>query len=110
MTAAVAVRLVQMHSRTRELLDYLESQRAVLRDAFEAVPPALRDRPPAPDRWSTAGVVEHLAILEQRIAGMFIAKIAAGAPKASRRKRRSIRFSRWRDDHWSARAHLQHRS
>jgi hypothetical protein len=66
-----------MHSRTRELLDYLESQRAVLRDAFEAVPPALRDRPPAPERWSAAGVVEHLAILEERIAGMFIAKIAA---------------------------------
>jgi hypothetical protein len=53
-----------MHTRTRELLDYLELQRAVLRGACESVPPALRDRPHAPDRWSAAGVVEHLAILE----------------------------------------------
>jgi hypothetical protein len=66
-----------MHPRVRELLDYLDSQRAVLREAFESVPPDLRDRTPAPGRWSAAGVVEHLATLEQRIAAMFAAKIAA---------------------------------
>jgi hypothetical protein len=66
-----------MHPRIRELKDYLDAQRTVLRDAFEAVPPQLRDQPPAPGRWSAAGVVEHLAILERRIAGLIAAKIAA---------------------------------
>jgi len=66
-----------MHPRTRELLDYLDAQRAVLRDAFDVLPPSQRDEAPAPDRWSAAGNVEHLAIVEQRLAGILTAKIAA---------------------------------
>jgi hypothetical protein len=50
-----------MHPRTRELLEYLDAQRAVLRDAFDAVPPELQNTAPAPDRWSAAANVEHLA-------------------------------------------------
>ena len=66
-----------MHPRIRELSEYLDAQRAVLREAFEGVPAALRDQAPAPGRWSAAGVVEHLALVEQRIAGVLLAKITA---------------------------------
>ena len=57
-----------MHPRTRELHDYLDAQRTVLRDAFEALPASIRDVPPGADQWSAAGIVEHLAIVERRIA------------------------------------------
>ena len=66
-----------MHARTRELLDYLDAQRAGLRDAFEAVPSTLRDVAPGSGRWSAAGIVEHLAIVELRVAAILTAKIAA---------------------------------
>ena len=66
-----------MHPRIRELLDHLDRERAVLRAAFEAVPPELRDRAPGPGRWSAAGIVEHLAIVEQRVAGALAEKMAA---------------------------------
>jgi hypothetical protein len=65
-----------MHPRTTELLAYLDTQRAGLREAFERVPRDQRDRKPAPDRWSAANVVEHLAIVEGRIAGRFAGLIA----------------------------------
>jgi hypothetical protein len=64
-----------MHSITRELLAYLDEQRSVLRSAFESVPPELRDRAPAPERWSAANVVEHLAIVETRIHGLLTERI-----------------------------------
>jgi hypothetical protein len=57
-----------MHPRTTELLAYLEAQRAELRAAFDAIPPAARDRPRAPELWSAAAIVEHLAIVGERIA------------------------------------------
>jgi hypothetical protein len=69
-----------MHERTRELLDYLERQRAVLRAAFDAVPSAMRDRPPAPGQWSAAGCVEHLAMVEQLIAKRLTANVASAQP------------------------------
>lgn len=53
-----------LHPRTKELLDYLDSQRDALRIAFEKVPPALKDQVPAPGCWSAAGVIEHLAMVE----------------------------------------------
>ncbi len=65
-----------MHERTRELLDYLERQRAVLRATFEAVPPELRNQAPAPGRWSAAGCVEHLSIVERLIAGRLTKNVA----------------------------------
>src|SRR5262245_425041 len=56
-----------MHSMTRELLAYLDEQRSVLKSAFESIPVEMRDRPPAPERWSAANIVEHLAIVEARV-------------------------------------------
>jgi DinB superfamily len=66
-----------MHPRTRELMDHLDSQRAILRAAFDAVPAGARDRPPAPDRWSPAEIVEHLALVEQRVGSALAARIAS---------------------------------
>ena len=88
LSPATGYKIAFMHPRTRELLDDLDAQRAVLRDAFTAVPLSRRDTPPAPNRWSAAGIVEHLAIIEQRLAGLLSAKIAAAraeglAPESS---------------------------
>jgi hypothetical protein len=67
-----------MHSITRELLAYLDEQRSVLKSAFESVPVDLRERPPAPDRWSAANIVEHLSIVEARISKVLSERIDEG--------------------------------
>lgn len=41
------------------------------------MPPALRQVKPAPDRWSVAEVLEHLAIVETRIGAMVARDVAA---------------------------------
>jgi hypothetical protein len=58
------------HARTRELLDHVGRNRDLLRDALGEVPPDLRERKPAPDRWSAAEVLEHLAIVEASVAAL----------------------------------------
>jgi hypothetical protein len=70
-----------MHTRIVELLGYLETQRAELRAAFDAVPSAARERPQAPGLWSPAGIVEHLAIVGERV-GQRLSK-AIGEARAS---------------------------
>jgi hypothetical protein len=69
-----------VHPHVRELLAYLDAQRALLRAAFDAVPAGARDRSPAPGEWSVSGVIEHLALVEQRVAGFMSPLI--GAAKA----------------------------
>lgn len=64
------------HIRTRELLEYLDEQRALLRTAFDAVPVQLREREPEAGRWSTAANVEHLAIVEARVSARLSALIS----------------------------------
>ncbi|MEO8069779.1 MAG: DinB family protein [Acidobacteriota bacterium] len=66
-----------MHPRTEELIRHLEDTRAVLRAALEDVPAVLRDTRPAPDRWSVAEVVEHLVLIETRVAAMFTGAVEA---------------------------------
>jgi hypothetical protein len=75
-----------MNSITRELLAYLDEQRAVLKSAFDAVPAELRAQAPAPERWSAVNVVEHLAIVEARVAKLLTQRIdeaRAGLPPAA---------------------------
>ena len=67
-----------MHSTTDELLAYLERNRAALQAAVDSVPPERRQTRPAPDRWSTAEILEHLAIVEKRVAGRLADALAAG--------------------------------
>jgi hypothetical protein len=57
-----------MHARLEEVLNYLDTQRAGLAAAVELVPPALREQSPKADRWSVAQVLEHLVMVEKRIA------------------------------------------
>lgn len=64
------------HPRVQELLDELTHRRAELREAVDTIAPELRDRRPAPDRWSVAEVLEHLAIVETRVVDRLAAKLA----------------------------------
>ncbi len=59
--------LSNMHPRIAQLLDYIDRQADALRAEFEAIPPERRSIRPAPDRWSPAEVVHHVAIVEQRL-------------------------------------------
>ena len=64
-----------MHPRTKELLDYLQDTRKTLRSAVDDVAPALRDEMPPRGGWSVANVLEHLAIVEKRVAMRIAASI-----------------------------------
>lgn len=65
-----------MHPRLEALFEGLEVHRTALTEAVEAVPPARREERPAPDRWSVAEILDHLAITEHRIARLLTKKIA----------------------------------
>src|SRR6185295_13576017 len=58
---------LNMHPRIEEVINYLDGERAALRDAVERVPAELRDKQPGSDRWSVAQVLEHLGIIEKRV-------------------------------------------
>ena len=68
----------QLHPRIKEVHDYLVSANMHLHDAVEPIPVELRDTPPGPDRWSVAHVLEHLAIVETRIAQLIVKRTAEG--------------------------------
>jgi hypothetical protein len=57
-----------MHSHLTEVLALMDASRDAVRAAVESVPAALRARRPAPDRWSVADNLEHLALVETRFA------------------------------------------
>jgi len=57
---------MNMSSPLRTLSAALAADRATLLAAVERVPVSLRSRKPAPDCWSVADVLEHLAIVESR--------------------------------------------
>lgn len=57
-----------MHPRIEEVMNYMDRERASLSDAVARVPPGLRDTPPGGDRWSVAQILQHLGIIERRVA------------------------------------------
>jgi hypothetical protein len=65
-----------MHPRIQETLDYLDSERAALREAVDQVPPRLRERQPGPDRWSVAQVLQHLTLIEVGVAKLVAKRLA----------------------------------
>jgi hypothetical protein len=65
-----------MHPRTEELLQHLEASRGILSAAVDAIPAALRETRPAPDRWSVANVLEHLARVEEQITRLLAKRLA----------------------------------
>lgn len=66
-----------MHSRIQEVLEYLDTTRSDLGKAVEAVSAERREERPGPNRWSVAEVLEHLNIIEGRVAQMMAGRIAA---------------------------------
>ncbi len=81
-------RVTPVHPRTTELLRHLDVQHERLRNAVESIPREQRETKPNPQRWSVAEVIEHLSIVESRIARVFDAKLAeartAGAVREER--------------------------
>lgn len=65
-----------MHPALTEILARLDRARANLREAVDRVPAPLRDQASAPDRWSVAGVLEHLALVDERFTTIIGGKIA----------------------------------
>ena len=68
-----------MHPRTEEILRHLDVNRVVLRAAVDAVPVALRETRPAPDRWSVAEVLEHLGRVEEGLTRLLSLRLAEQA-------------------------------
>jgi hypothetical protein len=75
-----------MHARTRELLEFLDAERQRLRTVVDAVPADRREEPPAPGRWSAAGIIEHLAIVETRVGERLAPAIADARAKGAPRE------------------------
>jgi len=57
-----------MHPRTEEVLNYLDVKRQELRAAIDLVPAPSRDTQPDAGRWSVAQVLDHLAMIDRRVA------------------------------------------
>jgi hypothetical protein len=55
-----------VHLISVQLLHQLEQSRLALRIALDAVPESQHENRPAPERWSVAEVLEHLALVERR--------------------------------------------
>jgi hypothetical protein len=66
-----------MHTRILEILDCLDSELTNLRSAVERVPAERRGERPAPDRWSVAEVLEHLAVVERSVLKACARQLAA---------------------------------
>lgn len=60
-----------MNSRLSELLTYVDHQYEALAAAVASIPADRRNDSPAPGRWSTAEVIEHLSVVEARLAKGF---------------------------------------
>jgi len=67
-----------MHPRSEEVLNYLDSQRKDLRAAVDQVPAELRNQSPGADRWSVAQVLDHLTMIDNRVAAGVRKWIAEG--------------------------------
>src|ERR1043166_7090496 len=74
-----------MHPRIKEALDFLDQNHAAFHETVAAIAPASRETRPAENRWSVAEIVQHLALIESRLAGLLGAKLTeaqrAGLPK-----------------------------
>lgn len=64
-----------MHPRLEELDRYLTGTRDELRRAVNSVPERDHAVPPRTGGWSVIGVLEHLAIVESRIATVIAARV-----------------------------------
>ena len=65
-----------MHPHITDVFSKLDEARDELSAAVETVPESLRSERPADNRWSVAEVLEHVALVEQRFAGVIVDAIA----------------------------------
>jgi hypothetical protein len=70
-----------MHERIQELVDHIAAHRREVYAAVAKVPAALRERRPASDHWSVAEVLEHLSLIEHRVAALVSAHVTAARAK-----------------------------
>lgn len=70
-----------MHPRIQELVDYIAAYRRDVYAAVAAIPEELRERRPAPGHWSVAEVLEHLSLIEGRLAALLTAHVTAARVK-----------------------------
>jgi hypothetical protein len=66
----------ELHPRIRELLDYLDVHRREFYAAVASVPAKLREMKPGEGRWSVAEVMEHVSLIEGRVAGLLAMRVA----------------------------------
>jgi hypothetical protein len=59
-----------MNPRITELLDYLARERAYFDRALASVPAARHQQRPSAEAWSVAEVVNHVGLIDGRIAGL----------------------------------------
>ncbi len=67
----------ELHPKIQELIEYIAGHRRVVHEAVASVPSELHRRRPGADRWSVAEVVEHLSLIEGRIAMLLTRQVAA---------------------------------
>lgn len=70
-----------MNPRVNELIEYLDRERADLERAIATVPAAKHGARPSAEAWSVAEVVNHVALIDQRIAAL-LTKITGEARAA----------------------------
>ena len=61
-----------MHTHLTDVLSRLDTARATLRGALDAIPPAMQRQRPDADRWSAAEVLEHLTLVEKIFGGRIV--------------------------------------
>ncbi len=76
-TSPVATQAAELHPRIRELIDYLAMHRRALQEAVASVPAELRERKPGDEVWCVAEVLEHLSLIEQRVAALLTVQVTA---------------------------------
>lgn len=69
----------QQTSRLQRLIEATELKEIALKRLAQ-MPEAARLQPPSDGRWSAAGVVEHLIIVEESLAGSWRERLAQGQP------------------------------
>lgn len=71
----LAGKIDSMHPALSDVLAALDQSREGLRAAVEGIPSDLREHRPAAERWSVAGIVEHLALVEERFTALIGGKL-----------------------------------
>src|SRR4051812_7346751 len=60
-----------LHPSTAKLFEHLDQKRAALHATVDEIPPELRQRRPAPERWSAVEILQHLSLVERRLTYLF---------------------------------------